>query len=131
MDAERTIEDARSVCKDLRTLFEDQSSRCGETLEEVQRLCEIERLVIDDPRCHDELQQVERYAQYLFSGDHRRWARGPMPGEVFLRELILDLLRSVDIRLKSLATMQRSLTARYESAVTRRNSWAKRARVSS
>ena len=120
MDAERTIEDARCVCQDLRTLLEADNGLGEETLEEVQRLCEIERLVIDDPRFHDELQQVERYARYLFSGDHRRWARGPMPGEVFLRELLLDLVRSVDIRLASLAAMQRSVTVRHEAALARR-----------
>jgi hypothetical protein len=131
MDAKRTIEDARSVCQDLRTLIEDESGTLEETLEEVQRLCEIEKLVIDDPRCHDELQQVERYSGYLFSGDHQRWARGPMPGTVFLRELILDLLKSVDIRLASLAAMQRSVTVRHEAALARRNRDAERTRVRS
>jgi|SRR5688572_14222876 hypothetical protein len=131
MDAERTIEDARSVCQDLRTLFEDESRSREVSLEEVQRLCEIEKLVIDDPRCHSELQQVERYAGYLLSGDHQRWARGPMPGEVFLRELILDLLKAVDIRLASLAAMQRSVTVRYEATLARRNRDAERTRVRS
>ena len=124
MDAERTIEDARSVCQDLRTLFEEEGRSREETLEEVQRLCEIARLVMDDKRCQDEIGEVERYAGYLLSGDHRRWARGSMPGVVFLRELIRDLLRAVDLRLASLAILQRSVTV-----LALRNREAKRARV--
>jgi len=131
MDAERTIEDARSVCRDLRTLFEDESGSREEKLEEVQRLCEIERLVVDDPRCHAELRQVERYARYLWSGDHRRWARGAVSGAVFLRALILDLLRAVDIRLASLAVIRRAMTARYDSRLVLRSREAKRTHVRS
>ena len=131
MDAERTIEDARSVCQDLRTLFEDESGSREETLEEVERVCEIARLVIDDRRCRDEIGQVERYARYLLSGDHRRWECGAKPGAVFLRELILELLRAVDIRLAGLAVVQRALTVQHVSNLARRNRDARIARVRS
>jgi len=131
MDAERTIEDARSVCQDLRTLVEDETGSCEEKLEEIQRLCEIERLFVDDPRCHDELRQVERYARYLLSGDHRRWARGAVSGAVFLRAVILDLLRAIDIRLASLAAIQRAMMARYDSQLVLRSREAKRMHVRS
>ena len=131
MDAERTIEDARSVCQDLRTLFEEESGSSEETLEEVQRLCEIEKLVLDEPRFHDEIRQVERYAGYLLSGDHQRWTRGQVPGAVFLRELILDLLKAVDIRLASLAIMQRAATVRYDSKLARHSREAELTRVRS
>jgi hypothetical protein len=131
MDAERAIEDARSVCQDLRTLFEDESGSPEEKLEEVQRLCELERLIVDDPRHHDRIRQVERYARYLLSGDHRRWARSAMPGAVFLRALILDLLDAVDIRLASLVVRQRAMMLRCRSQLVLRSGEAKRPHVRS
>ena len=127
MDPERAIEDARSVCADLRTLFEQPGG--PESLEEVERLCEIGHLVIEDPRCRGELEDVRRYARFLMLGDHRRWARGSTSGRVHLRELILHLLRAVDVLLESLALNKRAARVRSNARNTRLSSEAMRARV--
>ena len=110
MDPERVIEDARSVCSDLRGLFEQPGG--PDNPEEVERLCEIACLVIEDPRCRNEVREVRRYAGFLLCGDHRRWARGTISGPVLLCRLILDLLRAIDIRLASLALRKRVVRAR-------------------
>ena len=131
MDSERTIEDARSVCHDLRTLFEQDSDFHEATLDEAERLCEIARLVIDDRRCLDEIAEVERYARRLLSDDRWRSALDALPGADFQRRTILALLKAVDTRLTSLAIKNRPIAARYDAGVTRRNRSATRTRVHS
>ena len=106
MDSERAIEDAKSVCSDLRALFERPGG--PDSLEEVERLCEILHLMTEDPRCRHAIRNVQRYARSLLTGDHRRWARGTTPGRVFLAELILSLLRVIDARLRSLWVSERA-----------------------
>ena len=126
MDPERAIEDARSVCADLRTLFEQPGG--PESVEEVERLCVIGDLVIEDPRCRGELGDVRRYAGFLMVGDHRRWARGAIPGREYLRDLILDLLRAIDVRLESGALRKRAARVRCHARNIRLD-MAARARV--
>ena len=127
MDPDRAIEDARSVCADLRTLFEQPNG--PESVEEIERLCEIGHLITEDFRCRAELGDVRRYARFLMLGDHRRWARGSTPGRVHLRELILHLLRAIDVRLESLALNKRAARVRSHAREARLNNVALRARV--
>lgn len=104
------IVDARSLCRDLRDLFEslEPGQDDAANLEEVQRLCEMALLTIDDSFCQKQMREVERYASYLFSSIERpHWDRGATPGAVFLRELILRILAAFDRRLLHLETMRR------------------------
>jgi hypothetical protein len=127
MDPERTIDDARSVCQDLRGLFEQHGG--PDSAEEVERLCEIAQLVTEDLRCRNRIRTVQRYAGYLLSGDHRRWARGTKSGRVFLCECVLNLLNAIDVRLESLVLKRRATRARSRARSTRLDSEAVRARV--
>ena len=127
MDSERALEDARSVCADLRTLFEQPGG--PDNPEEVERLCEIAHLVADDARCRRQVRDVRRYAGFLLSGDHRRWARGTIPGPVFLCELVLELLRAIDVRLESRTLKTRATRVRAQAQHARLNSEMARARV--
>ena len=127
MDSERAIADARSICHDLRLLFEQPGG--PDSLDEVERLCEIAQLVMEDPHCRSEMRAVRRYAGCLLSGDHRRWARGAIPGQIFLCELILGLLRAIDVRLKSHALSRRASRVRDHARNARRISGAARTRV--
>ncbi len=120
MNSERTIEDARSVCRDLREIFVERNFPEG-TLEEVQRLCGIARLVIDDRYCEYELQLVERYASHLLQGNTAQWGTGPIPGDVYLRELIIELLTFLDRLLRTRALSARSAKARSRAAMARRH----------
>ena len=119
MDPERVIEDARSVCTDLRALFEQPGG--PDSPQEVERLCEMAYLVIEDPRCRSQIRDVRRYAGFLLSGDHRRWARGAISGPVFLCELILNLLRAIDVRLESVAIRRRAARVRAHAQHARLN----------
>ena len=126
MDPERVLDDARSVCLDLRSLFEQPG---GHDPDEVERLCEIAQLVIEDPRCRQDILDVQRYARHLLLGDHRRWVRGSIAGRDILCELILDLLRGIDVRLASLALKQHAMQVRRRAQDARREGRAIRARV--
>ena len=127
MDSERAIEDARSVCADLRALFEQPGG--PDDPEEVERLCEIAHLVVDDSLCDRHVRDIRRYAGFLMSGDHRRWARGALRGPVLLRELVVRLLRAIDVRLETLALKGRAMRARSRARHARLNSEMVRARV--
>lgn len=114
MDPERTIEDARSVCRDLSEIFAQDGDFSEGTLEEVERLCEIARLFVGDLCCDRELHQVERYAGHLLAGDTAQWAHGANPGDAYLRELIIELIKVVDRRLRLRALRARSENVRFK-----------------
>ena len=123
MDFERNIEDARSVCRDLQAIIDQQGNLSDETLEEVERLCVIARLIIDDIYCRRLLGRVERYAERLASGDVGVWVQGfeDVSGDVCMRHLIFTLLKVIDQRLGSEALHRRSASARLRASSIRRS----------
>ena len=105
MQVEGNLHDARALYGRLREIFvaHPPGRASLPTLRQVQQLCEQATLACADPYCRKKMQEAERYAaDYLSGTGHRRWARGPTSGTVFLRRLIFRALEAYDTRLTNL-----------------------------
>jgi hypothetical protein len=102
-------DDAQSLHERLKEIFAsaEPGRDNGAALDEVRRLCQSVKRVIDDARCHQQLRQVERYARFFFSSEaHRQWARDTGFGGTGLRTLVLQLLSALELRLSHLDLQQ-------------------------
>jgi len=105
MQVDRNLEDARVLYGQLREIFltHPPGRASVATFRQVHELCERALLASADPYCQKKIQEAERYAaDYLSGTGHRRWARGPTSGTVFLRRLIFRALEAYDTRLTNL-----------------------------
>ena len=105
MQTDRNLQDARLLYGQLRQIFltHPPGRASVSTFQQVHELCERASLATADPYCRKKIQEAERYAaDYLSGSGHRRWARGPTSGTVFLRRLIFRALEAYDTRLANL-----------------------------
>ncbi|HEX5612442.1 MAG TPA: hypothetical protein VFX67_07295 [Burkholderiales bacterium] len=105
MQVEGNLQDARALYGQLREIFvaHPPGRASLSTLRQVEQLCEQAALACVDPYCRKKIQEAQRYAaDYLSGNGHRRWARGPTSGTVFLRRLIFRALEAYDTRLTNL-----------------------------
>ncbi len=110
MEIHRNLEDARVAYGQLREIFlTHPPGRANPAmLRQVQQLCERALAASSDPYCEKKIREAERYAaDYLAGGGHRRWARGPTSGTVFLRRLIFRALEAYDTRLRNLENSEK------------------------
>lgn len=110
MEADPNLHDARVLYAQLREIFlaHPPGRASLSTFRQVQQLCEQASLACADPYCRKKIQEAERYAaDYLSGSGHRRWARGPTSGTVFLRRLIFRALEAYDTRLTNLENSSR------------------------
>jgi hypothetical protein len=106
MQADHKLQDARVLYGQLRDIFlaHPPGRASSSTFRQVQQLCEQASVACADPYCQKKIQEAQRYAADYLSGNngHRRWARGPTSGTVFLRRLIFRALEAYDTRLANL-----------------------------
>jgi len=105
MQGERDLENARLLYGQLREIFTSHAPGHANLsiFRQVQQLCDQAALASADPYCEKKMREAERYASdYLCEAGHRRWARGPTSGTVFLRRLIFRALEAYDTRLTNL-----------------------------
>ena len=107
--SDRDLQEARLLQRKLRELFHDAQPGNPDTepLKEMRRLCDRALLAVDDEFCQDQLCEVERHAENLFS-----------PGGVmFQRRLILESLDAIQERLASLQVRDADVSAGGETAL--------------
>jgi len=103
-------DDARTLHDRLKEIFtaSPPGRDDGAALREVRHLCLNAGRRIDDPHCHAQLRQLERYARFYFSRQaHEQWARDTGFGGAGLRTLILQCLSGIELRLSHLEAEQR------------------------
>jgi hypothetical protein len=91
-DSRADIDQARSVCRRLKLIFEPGGTTVG-TLDEAQRLCEIGRVAVDDLYCQNVMRAVGACAQHSYR---------TQPDDTSLRPLIQSLLAAFDSQLDAL-----------------------------
>ena len=106
-NSNRDIEDARSLHRELRALFDSsQPGADGEQkLAQIRRLCAA--IGIDDAYLRDALRAVENYAVYYFRGEAQDAHSGTRHSR--LRALILTLLEALQTRLLEIEARRQML----------------------
>jgi hypothetical protein len=113
-NSNRDIEDARSLHRELRALFDSsQPEADGEQkLAQVRRLCAS--IGLDDAYLREALRAVENYAVYYFRGEDQDAHSGTRRSR--LRALILTLVEALQTRLLEIEARRQMLAVHWADA---------------